>query len=51
MPLHVVTRKKTDTPSRVPDALQLGTAMLASLWEHEVLANMASWLPLSRRGD
>ena len=49
MPLHVVTRKKTDTPSRVPDALQLGTAMLASLREHQVLANMASWLPLSRR--
>ena len=49
MPLHVVTRKKTDSTTRVPDALQLGTAMLASLREHQVLANVASWLPLSRR--
>ena len=49
MPLHVVTRKKRDSSTRVPDTLQLGAAMLASLREHNVFNKVASWLPLSRR--
>jgi Transposase DDE domain len=49
MPPHVVARKNS-VSSRLPDALQLGAAVLVGLDLHHIPEKVQSWLPLSRGG-
>ena len=50
MPLQVVTRtRKAPDTSQVPDALKVGTAVLASLSARRLLSKFEAWFPLSRR--